>query len=92
MLAANRIAQRIPGKADHAVGAGQPVDPRIHRAARLEIENARGLKLVLADQSFDRVQDPRNVVHAADDFGTGKQFGQQRQPRTPVMVPEKLAG
>src|SRR6201999_4440275 len=37
LLAAKRLAQRVPGKAHHAVGTGQSVDAGIDRAARLEI-------------------------------------------------------
>ena len=43
LFAAKRFAQRIPGKADHAVGRGQTFDTPIDRAARLETEDSRRL-------------------------------------------------
>ena len=85
--AIKRLFQRVVGKTDKTVPAGERLDAVIDGGALGRVvEEARGFQRVLAHEALHAVHDPGDVAHRADDFGVREQLKQQRQPRAPQSV------
>ena len=81
------LAQRVPRIADQAVGMRQRLHPRVDgRALGRAAEQAGVLERVVAKLALERIHDPGDVAHAADQLGVGEQPHQRRQLRGPGAI------
>ena len=68
----------MPGKAHHAVGVGEGFDAGVDGGALGRVAEELGvLEAVLAELALDRIHDPGDVAHAADDLGVGEERGER---------------
>jgi len=86
LFAKDGLAQGVQRKADHPDVRSQAFDPRIDRAARLEIENLRGFQTVAPQQALDAVQHPGDIAHTANHLCLWKKRGQRGEFGRPHAI------
>jgi hypothetical protein len=74
LLAEERLLERVERVSDRTVTRRKSVDPREDGAAWLEAEHSGEFEGVLAHQQLDRIHDPGDGAHAADESRLRKEL------------------